>query len=211
VLWVTLLLGVGAALYSTVGHGGASAYLAILALFSVVPEVMRPTALPLNLVVSGFAIVRFAMAGQISPRLLAIFAFTAAPAAFIGGAITVPPDIYRPLVGLVLLFAAGRLLWRPRLLAERPVRPPSLAIALPSGAALGLLAGLTGTGVGIFPRPATEGEFDASAGQLDCCWNSRRFALGSRQASRSCSSMKVRISSPSACACLRRSLAPFTP
>lgn len=152
-LWITLLLGMGAALYSTVGHGGASAYLAILALFSVAPDVMRPTALTLNLVVSGFAVVRFALAGQINPRLLAIFAVTAAPAAFLGGAITVPPDIYRPLVGLVLLFAAARLLWRPRVLADRAVRPPSLAIALPSGAALGLLAGLTGTGGGIFLSP----------------------------------------------------------
>ena len=152
-VWITLLLGVGAALYSAVGHGGASAYLAIMALFSVAPEVMRPTALTLNLIVAGFALIRFSVARQINFRLLAIFALTAAPAAFVGGMITIPPNYYRPLVGLVLWFAAARLMWQPKALAERPVSSPSFLVALPSGAALGLLAGLTGTGGGIFLSP----------------------------------------------------------
>ncbi|HEX8620930.1 MAG TPA: TSUP family transporter [Allosphingosinicella sp.] len=152
-LWIALLMGLAAALYSTVGHGGASAYLAIMALFAVAPETMRPTALALNLVVAGFGFVRYGWAGQINFRLLAAFALTAAPAAFLGGSFSLPPEYYRPLVGLILWAAAARLFWQPARLARREPRPPSLAVALPTGAGLGLLAGLTGTGGGIFLSP----------------------------------------------------------
>jgi len=150
---MALMMGLAAALYATVGHGGASAYLAIMALFSVAPETMRPTALALNLVVAGFAAVRFGLADQINLRLLAAFVVTAAPAAFLGGAIAIPPEIYRPLVGLLLWVAAVRLFWQPTRLAERAPEAPSLAVTLPAGAGLGLLAGLTGTGGGIFLSP----------------------------------------------------------
>ncbi|MFP5329620.1 MAG: sulfite exporter TauE/SafE family protein [Alphaproteobacteria bacterium] len=153
IIWVAALMAVAAALYSSVGHGGASAYLAIMALFSVAPEVMRPTALALNLVVAGFAAARFALKGQTNWRLLAAFAVTAVPAAYLGGSITLPPEIYRPLVGVVLLAAAVRLSWQPERLVARPVHSPSLAATLPAGGALGLLAGLTGTGGGIFLSP----------------------------------------------------------
>ena len=152
-LWIALLMGLAAALYSTVGHGGASAYLAIMALFAVAPETMRPTALALNLVVAGFAAWRYWRAGQINLRLAAAFLATAAPAAFLGGGIPISPDLYRLLVGIVLWAAAARLFWQPKRLAEREPRPPSLAIVLPAGAGLGLLAGLTGTGGGIFLSP----------------------------------------------------------
>ena len=153
IILIALLMAVAAALYASVGHGGASAYLAIMALFSVAPETMRPTALVLNLVVASFAATRFALNGQTNWRLLAAFAATAVPAAFLGGTITLAPEIYRPLVGVVLLLAAVRLFWQPERLAERPIRPPSLALTLPAGAGLGLLAGLTGTGGGIFLSP----------------------------------------------------------
>ena len=152
-IWIALLMGMAAALYSTVGHGGASAYLAIMALFAVAPEVMRPTALALNLVVAGFGALRYWWAGQINLRLLAAFVLTAAPAAFIGGGVHVPPEYYRPMVGIVLWLAALRLFWQPSRLADREIRQPSLAITLPVGAGLGLLAGLTGTGGGIFLSP----------------------------------------------------------
>jgi uncharacterized protein len=153
IIWIALLMGVAAALYSSVGHGGASAYLAIMALFAVAPETMRPTALTLNLVVSGFGAIRFWLGGQTNFRLLLAFAITAAPAAFIGGLISLPPDLYRPVVGALLWAAALRLFWRPKRLVERPVQPPPLTITLPAGAGLGLLAGLTGTGGGIFLSP----------------------------------------------------------
>ena len=153
IIWIAALMAIAAALYSSVGHGGASAYLAIMALFSVAPETMRPTALALNLVVATFAAARFAMKGQTNWRLLAAFAVTAVPAAFIGGSVELPPEIYRPLVGVMLLLAAVRLFWQPELLAARPVHTPPLVVTLPAGAALGLLAGLTGTGGGIFLSP----------------------------------------------------------
>src|SRR5690606_29665056 len=146
-------MAIAAALYSSVGHGGASAYLAIMALFAIAPETMRPTALALNLVVASFAAVRFAAKGQTNWRLLAAFAVAAVPAAYVGGSIELAPEIYRPVVGVVLLLAAVRLFWQPERLAARPVRQPSLALTLPAGAGLGLLAGLTGTGGGIFLSP----------------------------------------------------------
>src|SRR5262245_26316250 len=121
-------MAIAAALYSSVGHGGASAYLAIMALFSVAPDVMRPTALALNLVVAAFTAARFALKGQTNWRLLAAFSIAAVPAAFLGGSIKLPPEIYRPIVGVVLLLAAVRLFWQPELLVARPVRPPSLAV-----------------------------------------------------------------------------------
>lgn len=152
-IWIALLMGAAAALYSTVGHGGASAYLAIMAFFSVASETMRPTALALNLVVAGFGSLRYWQAGQINLRLIAAFVVTAAPAAFLGGMIHIPAEYYRPLVGIVLWAAAIRLFWQPRRLAAREPHAPSLATTLPAGAGLGLLAGLTGTGGGIFLSP----------------------------------------------------------
>lgn len=153
IILIALLMGAAAALYSSVGHGGASAYLGIMALFAVAPEVMRPTALALNLVVAGYGTFRYVRAGQFNLRLFLAFAVTAIPMAYIGGRIHVPPEVYRPVLGAVLWFAAARLLWRPKATAARTVRMPGLWIALPGGAALGLLAGLTGTGGGIFLSP----------------------------------------------------------
>ena len=150
---IALLMGLAAALYSTVGHGGASAYLAIMALFSVAPETMRPTALALNLVVAGLGSWRFWRAGQTDLKVLALFALTAVPAAYIGGGIKVAPEVYRPLVGGLLWLAALRLFWQPSALVAREIRPVPAVVALPIGAGLGLLAGLTGTGGGIFLSP----------------------------------------------------------
>jgi uncharacterized membrane protein YfcA len=153
IVWIAALMAIAAALYSSVGHGGASAYLAIMALFSVAPETMRPTALALNLVVATFAATRFALQRQTNWRILIAFAVTAVPAAFVGGGVDLAPTIYRPLVGAMLLLAAARLFWQPERLVARPVRAPSWAVTLPTGAALGFLAGLTGTGGGIFLSP----------------------------------------------------------
>ena len=153
IAFIAILFAVAAALYSSVGHGGASAYLAVMALFSLSPDVMKPTALALNLLVAGFGTWRYARSGLCNWKLVAAFAVTATPAAFLGGRIHLPPEYYRPLVGALLLLAAARLLWQPKQLAERPVAPPSLATSLPAGAVLGLLAGLTGTGGGIFLSP----------------------------------------------------------
>lgn len=150
---LAILFALGAALYSSVGHGGASAYIAAMALFSVAPETMKPTALALNLLVAGFGAWRYWRRGLTNWKLIFAFALTATPAAFIGGGVHLAPIYYKPLVGILLWAAAARLLWQPKRLAERPVHEPSLLVTLPTGAVLGLLAGLTGTGGGIFLSP----------------------------------------------------------
>ncbi len=143
----------GAVLYTSVGHAGASAYLALMALFGVSAPVMRPTALVLNILVASFTSVRYIRAGLFRWRTLWPFLIGALPFAVLGGAIQLPGEFYRPLVGAVLWLAAARLLWpRPIKTAEHPHDPPVITAAL-IGAGIGLLAGLTGTGGGIFLSP----------------------------------------------------------
>jgi uncharacterized protein len=144
---------VGAMLYSSVGHAGASAYIALMALFGVPAAEMRPTALVLNIIVASFASVRFARAGLFRWRTLWPFLLGALPFAFIGGSISLPGEHYRPLVGAVLFLSALRLLWNPNLKAVTQWRDPPIPVAVLCGAAIGLLAGLTGTGGGIFLSP----------------------------------------------------------
>src|SRR5205807_7008206 len=153
VVALAILFALSAALYSSVGHGGASAYIAAMALFSVAPETMKPTALALNLLVAGFGAWRYWRRGLTNWKLVLAFALTATPAAYFGGGIHLPPIYFKPLVGVLLWAAAVRLLWQPKMLAYRAVQAPPPWLTLPAGAVLGLLAGLTGTGGGIFLSP----------------------------------------------------------
>lgn len=144
-----------ALLYSSVGHAGASGYLAAMALLGVAPETMKPTALALNILVAGIVTLRFHLAGHIRWRALIPLVASSIPMAFIGGALALPGYVYRPLVGLVLLVAAWRLFVTAASASatdNRPVAMPLLP-ALLVGAAIGLLAGLTGTGGRIFLTP----------------------------------------------------------
>lgn len=141
-----------AILYSSVGHGGASGYIAILALFSVAPAVFKPTALVLNILVATVAACSFARAGHFSWRLFLPFAVTSIPCSFIGGAISLPAHVYKSLVGIVLLASACRLFFHSEQ-DDLAVRHPSTPVALIVGAGLGLLSGLTGVGGGIFLSP----------------------------------------------------------
>lgn len=150
---LALLVFGAALLYSTVGHAGASGYLAAMALLGVAPAVMRPTALALNVAVALVATVRFARAGWLSPALLWPFALTSVPAAYLGGRITLPSDVYRVAVGAVLLYAAVRLFGSAHRPAPPPTARPPLPAALLAGAAIGVLSGLTGVGGGIFLSP----------------------------------------------------------
>lgn len=142
-----------ALLYSSVGHAGASAYLAAMALVGVSASTMRPTALVLNLFVASIVIVRFARAGHLPWRNLVPLAAGSIPMAFIGGSIDLPDEIYRPLVAVVLLAGAWRLATATAATddEERPGVP--FVPGLLAGATIGLLAGLTGTGGGIFLTP----------------------------------------------------------
>lgn len=143
-----------ALLYASVGHGGASAYLAVMAVAGFAPAEMRPIALQLNVVVSAIATVKFFRAGHFRWRLFWPFAAASVPAAYLGGALTLPTTTYKVLVGLVLLYAAWQLWWTARRGEElRPVRQIPIGLALVIGAVLGVLSGLTGVGGGIFLSP----------------------------------------------------------
>jgi len=143
-----------ALLYSSVGHGGASGYIAVMALFSVAPVILKPTALILNIIVSAVATICFARSGHFTWRLFWPFALTSVPASFFGGCINLPPYFYRPLVGIILLLSAYYLFFRKQQhQSDIAMRQPELVMALFIGCFLGFLSGLTGVGGGIFLSP----------------------------------------------------------
>ncbi len=143
-----------AILYASVGHAGASGYLATMALLGVVPETLRPTALALNVLSAAIVTARFAHAGLVPWRALLPFAAGSIPLAYIGGGIELPGAVYRPLLGVVLVVAAWRLATTARSALDdtAPVRAPVVASVV-IGGAIGLLSGLVGTGGGIFLSP----------------------------------------------------------
>jgi uncharacterized membrane protein YfcA len=153
--WLLAALFLAAALlYASVGHAGASAYLAAMALVGVAPDVMRPTALTLNVLVATIVVVRFRRAGFLELRPLLPLVAGSIPMALVGGSIDLPDAVYRPLVALVLLVGAWRLATSGPAGPEEtatPRVPPAAGVA--AGAAIGALAGLTGTGGGIFLTP----------------------------------------------------------
>lgn len=160
VVLVAALFAAVAVLYSAVGHAGASGYLAVMGLLSAAPAVMKPTALVLNLLVATIGTVRFAAARAIPWRLLWPFVVASAPLAFAGGGLSISDPLYRRLLGGVLLVAAVQILrvaLRRKPLPDADTapspRPPPVVVALLLGALIGLLAGLTGTGGGIFLSP----------------------------------------------------------
>ena len=146
-------IGAAAALYSSVGHGGASAYIALMALAGLAPEEVRPAALVLNIVVAGFGAARYLRAGRFDWNVFWPFAITAIPAAFLAGRIEVPEHVYRPLLATALGAAALRYLLWPQIDAIKPSKAPRKLVALPTGAALGALAGLTGIGGVVYLSP----------------------------------------------------------
>lgn len=152
-LLLALGIAVAAALYASVGHGGASAYIALMALFGLAPDEIRPFALVLNILVAGLGAIRFIGAGRFSWHVFWPFAATAAPAAFFAARLSTPDAAFRALLALALAAAALRYLLWPQIDAIKPARAPSKLVALASGAALGALAGLTGIGGGVFLSP----------------------------------------------------------
>jgi uncharacterized protein len=147
------LIFAAAVLYSSVGHGGASGYLAAMALFGLTPAVMKPTALVLNIIVAAIATVKFYRAGSFDRNLFWQFAVGSIPCAFVGGSISIPTQIYKPIVGLVLIYAAARLGYFGGS-SEPPLqRPRAIWLSIGLGMVIGLLSGLTGVGGGIFLSP----------------------------------------------------------
>ena len=144
---------IAAILYSSVGHGGASGYLAAMALFGMAPAVMKPTALVLNIIVAAIATTKFYRAGCFNKSLFWQFALGSIPCAFIGGSISIPTQIYRPIVGIVLLYAATRLGLTSSNSQPQPAHPVPIWLSISLGMIIGLLSGLTGVGGGIFLSP----------------------------------------------------------
>ena len=148
---VCAALFVVAVLYSAVGHAGASGYIAVLTLFGYSAQAIRPISLVLNILVATIGTVQFARAGHFRWTLFWPFAALAVPLAFVGGYVTLPTHWLKVLIGVVLLASAAKLLAKPG--RDDATRAPDRAVALGVGGGLGLLAGLTGTGGGIFLTP----------------------------------------------------------
>lgn len=141
-----------AMLYSSVGHGGASGYLALMALFSFSPEFMRPSALVLNIFVSSIALFYYFRSGHFRLKLLLPFIITSIPFAFLGGALSVNPKIYKIILGIFLLIAIARMVFKPHNeISEN--KPINKSVAFGIGMFLGFFSGLIGIGGGIILSP----------------------------------------------------------
>lgn len=146
------LLFLIAFLYSSVGHGGGSGYLALMALYSFAPESIRSTSLALNVFVSGIAFFSYYKAGFFQIKLILPFIITSVPFSFLGALVTINPSAYKIILGIFLLFAVGRILFVPKAIVGKPSRPP-VWMALIIGAILGFFSGMIGIGGGIILSP----------------------------------------------------------
>lgn len=141
-----------AVLYSSVGHGGASGYLALMAIFSFSPEFMRPSALVLNIFVSSIALFSFYRNKHFRIKLLLPFIITSVPFAFLGGAITVNPKTYKVILGVFLIVAIARMIYRPKN-QDDEIKSMNKNLAYIIGIFLGFFSGLIGIGGGIILSP----------------------------------------------------------
>lgn len=148
-----VLLLLVAFLYASVGHGGASGYLALMALFGFAPEVMRPTALLLNIFVSGIAFLSYYRSGYFSWKLFWPLAIMAVPAAYLGGLITPSSVVYKQLLGVILLVPAIRFVLPEGRAEAKTPQELNLYWALLIGAVIGFLSGILGIGGGIILSP----------------------------------------------------------
>lgn len=152
-IWIfLLLLPVVAFMYSAVGHGGASGYLAMMALFGFAPESMKPTALLLNLFVAAISFVHYAKAGHFNKKLFIVFALASIPLAFVGGMIEVDSSIYKKVLAILLVFAILRML---NVFGKESdsLKEVKIGLGLLIGGAIGFFSGLIGIGGGIILSP----------------------------------------------------------
>ncbi|KQS91800.1 sulfite exporter TauE/SafE family protein [Chryseobacterium sp. Leaf394] len=139
-------------LYAAVGHGGASGYLALMALYGVAPEEMKPTALVLNLFVSLTSFIQYYRGGYFSKKLFIPIAAASIPLAFIGGMITVEENIYKRILGILLLFPVIRFFFFKNV-DDSELKPHNTTIAVVTGGIVGLISGMIGIGGGIILSP----------------------------------------------------------
>jgi len=139
-------------LYASVGHGGASGYLALMAIFSIAPDVMKPTALLLNLFVSLTSFIQFYRGGHFNWKIFLPFALASVPMAFVGGLVTIDAVVYKKVLGGLLLIPVIRFLFLSNIKVEER-KKVNIIIAVLIGATIGFLSGLIGIGGGIILSP----------------------------------------------------------
>ncbi len=154
-LWLILLICLLAGIYASVGHGGASGYLAVLVLAGFARPDITPVVLAMNIFVATTSFLNYRQAGHFSPRLLIPFVVVSIPASFVGGMITVNDTIYSGVLGGALFVAAFRFFFLPGIVRrkEKTNNPLSWSVSLPVGGLLGFLSGVVGVGGGIFLSP----------------------------------------------------------
>lgn len=152
-IWIFLLiLPVVAFMYAAVGHGGASGYLALMALFSFAPDTMKPTALLLNLFVAAISFIHYAKSGYFNKKLFLSFAIASIPLAFVGGLIEVDASIYKKVLAILLIFAILKML---NVFGKESdtIKDVKVWQGLSIGGIIGFFSGLIGIGGGIILSP----------------------------------------------------------
>jgi len=148
------LIFLGAILYSSVGHGGASSYIAIMSLMGTPIGSIKPIGLVLNIIVSSIASYRFIKNKLFNLKVFIPVALGSIPAAFLGGYLHLPSEIYRLLVGVILVFAGFQFLFDIfKYFKKKSDQSVNFLLGLFAGIIIGFLSGLTGTGGGIFLSP----------------------------------------------------------
>lgn len=154
--WMAFVIFFVAMIYSAIGQGGGSGYLAVMAVGGMSASQIRPTALALNIFVSALSGWKFKKAGRFSPAVFWPATICGAPAVMIGAMIDLPPSLYKILVAVILLYAAQRLVQSTvggHHFDATPDRPPNRVHVCLTGASIGIISGLTGIGGGIFLGP----------------------------------------------------------
>jgi len=146
------LLFLVAFLYASVGLGGASGYLALMAIFAISPDVMKPTALLLNLFVSLTSFIQFYRGKHFNWKIFLPFAIASVPMAFVGGLIDIDAGVYKKILGLLLLIPIIRFLFFANLKPSE-IKESNTVLSVFIGAAIGFLSGLIGIGGGIILSP----------------------------------------------------------
>ncbi|MCX2492417.1 sulfite exporter TauE/SafE family protein [Pedobacter sp. PF22-3] len=146
------LLFIVAFLYASVGHGGASGYLALMAIFAISPVIMKPTALLLNLFVSSTSFIQFYRGGHFKWKTFWPFALASIPLSFVGGLMAIESSIYKKILGLLLLIPVIRFFFFKNT-DPKDFKPSNIPLSLTIGGAIGLLSGMIGIGGGIILSP----------------------------------------------------------
>jgi len=152
-IWIFLvILPIVAFMYAAVGHGGASGYLAMMALFGFLPETMKPTALLLNLFVAAISFIHYAKTGHFNKKLFIVFAVASIPLAFLGGSIEIDASLYKKVLAVLLVFAILRML---NVFGKENIEIKEVKIweGLTVGGVIGFFSGLIGIGGGIILSP----------------------------------------------------------